>query len=124
MTDDEPTHPIEGQIVLMAGAKASVPLEHLSELLTETQADLGGRFDEYRQRYECIHETPDESVFLVEEGHWETVGNRLGFGRREWDGLRRAHEQQLFRIGRRERRRSEFDSALEIRESVVIGTRK
>ncbi|GAA0227590.1 hypothetical protein ACFFQF_11840 [Haladaptatus pallidirubidus] len=122
MTDDDPNHPIEGQIVLMAGAKASVPLERLSELLGETQADLGGRIAEYRQRYECVHETPEERVFLVEEGHWETVGNRLGFGRREWDGLRRAHEQQLYRIGRRERRRSEFDSALEIRDAVVIGT--
>lgn len=119
---DELNHPIEGQIVLLAGAKASVPLERLSELLAETQSDLGGRMDEYRQRYECVHETQEWCVFLVEDGHWETVGNRLGFDRREWDGVRRAHEQQLYRIGRRERRRSEFDSALEIREAVLIST--
>ncbi len=124
MTDEEPNHPIDGQVVLLAGAKASVPLERLSELLAETQADLGGRIREYRQRYECVHETPERSVFLVEGDHWEAVGQRLGYERREWDGVRRAHEQQLTRIGRRERRREEFENALEIRDVVVIGTRE
>ncbi|WP_266078512.1 hypothetical protein [Haladaptatus caseinilyticus] len=124
MTDDEPKHPIEGQIVLLAGAKASVPLERLSELLAETQTDLGGRMEEYRQQYECVYETAEMSVFLVEEGHWKTVGNRLGFDRREWDAVRRAHEQQLHRTGRREGRRSEFVSALEIRDVVLISNEK
>ncbi|WP_458205881.1 hypothetical protein [Haladaptatus sp. NG-SE-30] len=117
---DERTHPIDGQIVLLAGAKASIPLERLSELLEATQADLGPRLDDYRQQYECVHETPERSVFLVDEGHWEAVGDRLGLGRREWDGVRRAHVEQLQRIGRREGREEEFETALEIRTAVLI----
>lgn len=118
---DEPRHPIDGQIVLLAGTKASVPLERLSELVEVTQADLGSRLDEYRREYECVHETPKRSVFLVDEGHWQTVGERIGFEGREWDGVRRAHEEQFRRIGREEERREEFESALEIREVAVVG---
>ncbi|WP_458188096.1 hypothetical protein [Haladaptatus sp. NG-WS-4] len=120
MTTDEPTHPIEGQIVMLAGTKASIPLEWLSELLEATQADLGPRLADYRQRYECVHESPERSVFLVEQNHWKTEGRRLGFGRREWDGVRRAHVEQFQRIGRRERREEEFETALEIRTAVLI----
>lgn len=123
MTTDKPTHPIDGQIVLLAGTKASVPLERLSELVEATQADLGPRLDEYRREYECIHETPERSVFLVDEEHWRAVGERLGFGRREWDGVRRAHEEQLRRIGRRENRAEEFETALEVRTAVLIARR-
>lgn len=122
MTDESP-HPIDGQIVLLAGTKASVPLERLSELLAETQTDLGPRMDEYRREYERIHETPERSVFLAEVGHWEAVGDRLGFERREWDAVRRAHEAQFRRIGREEGRNEEFENALEIREPVLISRR-
>jgi hypothetical protein len=116
------SHPIDGQIVVFAGAKASVPPERLSELLFEVQADLGPRIDDYRRGYERIHETPERSVFLVETSHWETVGDRLGFERREWDAVRRAHEEQFLRIGRNEKRNAEFENALEIRDVVLVGT--
>ncbi|WP_423744142.1 hypothetical protein V5735_14385 (plasmid) [Haladaptatus sp. SPP-AMP-3] len=115
-------HPIDGQIVVLAGAKASVPLERLSELLPVVQADLGPRIDDYRREYERIHETPEWSVFLVETGHWKTVGDRLGFERRERDAVRRAHEEQFRRIGRDEGRTEEFENALEIRDAVLVGT--
>lgn len=115
-------HPIDGQIVVLAGAKASVPLERLSELLPVVQADLGPRIDDYRRGYERIHETPERSVFLVETGHWRTVGDRLGFERRERDAVRRAHEEQFRRIGRDEGRTEEFENALEIRDAVLVGT--
>ncbi len=117
---DEPRHPIDGQVVLLAGAKASVPLERLSELLAEVQADLGPRMDDYRREYERVHQNPKRSVFLVEVGHWEETGDRLGFERREWDAVRRAHKAQFRRIGREEGRKAEFENALEIREPVFI----
>ncbi len=117
---DEQTHPIDGQMVLLAGAKASVPLERLSELLGEVQTDLGPRIDDYRWEYERVYENPERSVFLVEVGHWEEIGDRLGFERREWDAIRRAHKAQFRRIGREEGRKEEFENALEIREPVSI----
>lgn len=116
------THPIESQIVMLATAKASVAPQRLPQLIEEAQKDLGPRLDEYRRRYEHAHESADYCAFFAEAGHWKRVGDRLGFNRRESDAVRRAHEEQLLRTGRRENRRDEFESALDIREAVVIGT--
>lgn len=120
---DEPTHPVDGQVVLLTGAKASVPLELVPTLLDRAQSDLGARLDDYRREYECIHETDERLVFLVPLGHWASAGERLGFGRREADAVRRAHEEQLRRLGREEDREEEFETALEVREVAVVGRR-
>ncbi len=115
------TGPIESQIILLASAKASVAPHRLPQLIEQVQEDLGLRLDEYRHRYERVHESADSCAFFAEAGHWNQVGERLGFNRRETDAVRRAHEEQLLRTGRRGNRRDEFESALDIREAVVIG---
>ena len=113
--------PISGQALLVAGAKASVPLKRLPDLVERVQTDLRGRLADYRREFECVHETSDRAVFLVPSDHWEAVGDRLGFDRRELDAVRRTHEEQARRIGSETDRREEFESAFEIRDAVVIG---
>lgn len=114
--------PIEGQILLLAGAKASVPAERLPALVARVQDDLGPRLNDYRRRSECVHESDGVCYFLVEPGHWKGVADRLAMNRREAEAVRRAHREQLRRLGRREDRADEFDAALDIRECVIIGT--
>ena len=114
---------IDGQAILVAGAKASVPPKRLPELVERAGADLRERRDDYRREFECIHETPDRAVFLVPSDHWEAVGDRLGFDRRERDAVRRAHVEQARRIGSETDRREEFESAFEIRDAVVLDPR-
>lgn len=113
--------PIEGQILLLAGAKASVDPARLSDLADRVQAELGDDVDRYRRRFERVHRDADREAFLAEEGHWEAVGDKIGFDPREVDAVRRAHEEQLLRLGREADRRDEFERALEIRDVVVIG---
>jgi hypothetical protein len=114
--------PLDGQVLVLAAAKASVAPQRLPELVDRSQAHLGPRLAEYRQNYECVAEEADRAVFLVERGHWAAVGRELGLDEREADGLRRAHEEQLRRMGTVFDRREEFESALDIREAVVVGT--
>jgi hypothetical protein len=119
---EESDVPIEGQVQLLAAAKASIAPHRLPDLLAAVQADLGSRIDDYHRQYEQVVRTDDGArVFFVPADHWSVVGGRLGFGRREIAAVRRAHEAQLRRIGRREDRRDEFERALEIRTAVVIG---
>lgn len=113
--------PIEGQILVLTAAKASVAPKVLPDLLTRVQADLAPRLDDYRREFECVAVEDERETFLVPSDHWQTVGDRLGFGRRETDAVRRAHTEQLRRLGSRLDRRDEFETALEIREAVVIG---
>lgn len=113
--------PIEGQVQLLAAAKASIAPHRLPDLLAAVQADLGPQLDDYRRQYEQVHRDDDARVFFVPADHWSAVGERLGFDRRETAAVRRAHEAQLRRIGRRADRREEFERALEIRTAVVIG---
>lgn len=113
--------PIEGQVLVLAAAKASVAPNTLPELLCHVQADLGPRLDDYRREFECVAEDDERVTFLVPSDHWTTVGDRLGCNRRETDAVRRAHTEQLRRLGSRLGRRDEFETALEIREAVVIG---
>jgi len=112
--------PIDGQILLLTAAKASVGPQRLPDLVDLVQADLGPRLDTYAREYEVAYETDDYTAFFVEDGHWETIGDRLAFSRREIDAVRRAHHEQLGRYGRRTDRADEFDSALEIRDCVLI----
>jgi hypothetical protein len=115
-------HPIDGQALLLAAAKASVAGDRLPALVERAQVELEPRLEEYRRRYECVHEGDggDAWYFFVPDDHWETVGERLGVERRESDALRRAHEAQLGRLGDRLDRREEFETALELRSAVVV----
>ncbi len=114
--------PIEGQVLLLTAAKASVTPSRLPELVDLVQTHLEPRLEEYRRQYECAYEGDGRCVFFVEWGHWEELGDRLGFTDRERAAVRRAHEEQLLRIGRRENRAEEFETALEIRDPVLVGT--
>jgi len=113
--------PVDGQVFMLAAAKASVGPGRLSELLTGVQRDLDDRLDTYRREFERVVDGEDREVFLVPMDHWETVGDRLGFGRRETEAVARTHAEQLRRIGSEADRREEFETALEIREAVVVG---
>lgn len=122
MGDEDPAAvPIEGQVMLLVGAKASVAPSRLPDLLATAQAYLADRREDYERRYERVHETADAAYFLVESGHWQSIRDDLGVDEREADAVRRAHDQQLLREGRRIDRRDEFGTALDVRESVVIG---
>lgn len=114
--------PLDGQVLRLAAAKASVVPRRLPQLVDRAQAHIGPRLEEYRRAYECVVEEDDRTVFLVERGHWDEVGEELGLDDREVDALRRAHEEQLRRTGTVDGRRDEFESALDIREAVVLGT--
>jgi hypothetical protein len=113
--------PIDGQILLLTAAKASVSPQRLPDLVDLVQADLAPRFEEYARQYEVAIEREDSAAFFVPEGHWETIGDRLDFSRLETDAVRRAHHEQLTRQGRRADRLDEFETALEIRDCVLIG---
>ncbi|ELY73100.1 hypothetical protein [Natrinema pallidum] len=114
--------PIEGQVLALTAAKASVPPARLPDLLERAQTVLAPKLDRYRREYERLHATADRDVFLVDRGHWAEIGAAIGERDRELSAIRRAHEEQLLRIGRRTDREGEFETALEIRDAVVIGT--
>lgn len=113
--------PIEGQIMLLTAAKASVSPTRLPDLVDLAQAHLGPELERYRREYERLYAGEDLEAFLVEWGHWDDLGERLEFSERERSAVRRAHEEQLLRIGRRTDREDEFETALEIREPVLVG---
>ncbi|MFC6786430.1 hypothetical protein ACFQFH_11175 [Halobaculum halobium] len=128
-------HPIDSNALMIAAATASVGPGRLPELLRVADEHLRERREEYDRSYECVDDahhadaTDDAggvddagtTTYLVPDGHWGEVGDDLGLNRREADALRRAHEQHLLRLGTKRRRRREFESALELREAVVIG---
>jgi hypothetical protein len=122
-TADEPSIPLDGDVLLYTGATASVGPERIEPLLRTAQAYLRERAATYRRRYESAFADDERRVLLVPEGHWAEVGAELGLPEREVDAVRRAHAQQLRRIGSQTDRREEFETALEIREAVVIGER-
>lgn len=115
------SHPIEGQVVMLAAAKASVAGSQLPGLLERAQKALDPRIDQYRRRYEFVHADEDAYYFFVSKDHWGTLEADLDLDCRETDAVRRAHEEQLDRLGKRLGRREEFETALEIRSAVVIG---
>ncbi|MGM0604356.1 MAG: hypothetical protein ACQETB_01655 [Halobacteriota archaeon] len=123
MTDgDVGPIPIDGQPLLLAGVKASIAPDRLPELLARAQRLFSDRIDRYRRQYERIHVGDDREVFLVPADHWQSVCAELAIDRRSCDGIRRAHVEQFKRLGSQTDRRKEFDTALEIRSAVVIGT--
>ncbi|QCS43576.1 hypothetical protein [Natrinema versiforme] len=114
--------PIEGQVLVLTAAKASVPPTRLPDLIERAQAVLGPARERYRREYERLYADDDLEVFLVDWGHWEEIGEEIDVTERELSAIRRAHEEQLVKIGRRTDREDEFETALEIREPIVIGT--
>lgn len=121
MTATVGSHPIDGSAVLIAGAKASVPVERLPQLLIAAQDHLEPQRAAYERRYEAVDETGSARAFLAERGHWRDVGEALGWEPREADAVARAHAEQMKRRGREAGRVAEFETALEIREAVVLG---
>lgn len=116
-----PSHPIDGQPLLLAAAKASVGPTLLPELLARAQSRLGPRLDRYRRRYELAVETDERAAFFVEAGHWNALADEFDLPDRHADAVRRAHEAQLLFDGNATGRRDEFEAALDVREAVVIG---
>ncbi|UTF53725.1 hypothetical protein [Natronosalvus rutilus] len=113
--------PIEGQILLLAAAKASVAPSQLPDLVDRVQHYLVADIERHRRSAECPYEDDDRIVLLFETGFWERIGSTLALEEREWDAVSRAHAEQFRRIGRRRDREAEFETALEIREPVCIG---
>ncbi|WP_394741214.1 hypothetical protein [Natronococcus roseus] len=114
--------PIEGQILLLTAAKASVTPTQLPDLVDLAQERLAADRERYRREYERLYEGDGVEAFAVETGHWAELGTELGMSDRERAAVERAHEEQLLRIGRRTDREDELETALEIREPVLIGT--
>ncbi|MES3518338.1 MAG: hypothetical protein PPP58_11820 [Natronomonas sp.] len=112
--------PIEGQIVLLAGAKASVTVERLFELVADAQETIRERRERYERRYERIEGTDNRVYYLVERDHWKGLCADLDLGERECDSLQRAHAEQFRRDGRRLDRAEEFESALDLRAVVAV----
>jgi hypothetical protein len=120
-TEDEPPIPLDGDVLLYTGATASVGPERIEPLLRRAQAYIRERRETYRRSYESAFVDDERRVLLVPAGHWEEVGAELDLPEREVDAVRRAHAQQLRRIGTKTDRRKEFETALEIREAIVLG---
>lgn len=113
--------PVSGRALLLTAAKASVPGERLPALVESAQSRLAGERERYEQTFECLLREDDATVYLVPSGHWEDLGTTLGLAERECDALRRAHAEHVRLCGSERGRREEFETALEIREAVVIG---
>jgi hypothetical protein len=111
----------DGQVLLLAGAKASVAPSRLPTLVARAGAHVRERRATYRRTCERVHDDEVREVFLAAPGHWRDVGEALSLTDREVDAVARAHAEQLLGLGRRAGRREEFASALEIREAVVVG---
>lgn len=114
-------NPIDGEPMLVAAAKASVAPRRLPDLLETAQDELGGRLGEYRRGYERAFDGDRYEAFFVEVSHWEELGAELGFSRQERDAVARAHREQLLWTSRDADRREEVETALDLREVVVIG---
>lgn len=114
--------PIEGQTLMLAAAKASVGPQRLPVLVDRVSDVLRTRREQYRREYEQAHETDAYTAVFVEDGHWATLGKRADLDDRETDAVRRAHHEQLRRDGRAADRLAEFETALEIRDCVLLPT--
>jgi hypothetical protein len=112
--------PIEGTVLVLVTAQAAVG-ERVPDLIDAVQARLGPRLAEYRRRYEVVHETEDAVVCLAESGHLDEVCADLDLDDREADAVRRAHQEQARRVAREADAEAAMETALEIRDPVVIG---
>jgi hypothetical protein len=120
-TDSEPGDPLEGNVLLVAAAKGSVSPSKLPGLVDVVQSHLGPQLDRYRREYEAVYDDERMVVFFVEDGHWDDLGEELGFAEREIAAVERGHTEQLRALGREGDRLDEFETALDIREVVVVG---
>lgn len=114
------SHPIEGQVLLLAGAQASVTLTHLSDLITRANEHVSTQQADYEREFERIDDPEGPVYYLVDGSYWEGVGTTLGLERREVEALRRVHALQFQRAGRRLDRLEEFETAMEIRDVVAM----
>ncbi|AUG48277.1 hypothetical protein BVU17_12365 [Haloarcula taiwanensis] len=114
------SYPIEGQIVLLAGTRASIPLDQLPDLLERVQTYLREHRATYDREYERISGPREADYVCAESGHWDSIGTELGLGDREQDAVRRAHTAQFERDGRRLDRSEEFETTLEIRDVLAV----
>ena len=119
--DNVPGGPLDGNALVLAAAQASVSGERLPELVDRAQKHIEPKVEKYRREYELAHTDETQTVFFVEEGHWEAIGEELDLEAREWKALRRVHAEHLKRLGSDLGRREEFETALELREAVVVG---
>jgi hypothetical protein len=113
--------PLDGSALVLAAAKASVSGERLPDLADRAQGLLGPRLPEYGRRYECAHEDESQAVFFVDAGYWVNLGEEMALDERESQALRRAHAAHLRKLGDDLDRSEEFETALDLREVVVIG---
>jgi hypothetical protein len=111
-------HPIDGEVILQAGAFASVPLKTLSGLVRQVQQHIEDHRAEYDRQFECI-DGEHRQYLLAPSEYWQGVAEELTLTDREIDAVRRVHETQFRRDGRRLGREDEFESALQIRSPVV-----
>lgn len=116
----ESSYPIEGQIVLLAGTQASVPLDQVPALLERVQTYLRANRETYERGHERITGPGTADYVCVEAGHWDAIGTDLGLNDREQDAVRRAHVAQFKRDGRRVDRSEEFETMLEIRDVLAV----
>jgi len=115
-------NPVEGQVLVLTAAKASVSGRRVPDLVAEARRELQPRADDLRRRYECVYEDDVRAIFLAPEGFWDEVADDRGWNDRERDAVARAHAEQLLRVGRLEGRHREFQAALDLREAVVVGS--
>jgi len=112
----------QAQITKEALSHAQADFAELQrELADRAQALLGPRLPAYGRQYECPYEDESAAVFFLEEGHWAAIGAEMGLETREWQALRRAHAEHLRQLGDDLDRSEEFETALDLREVVVIG---
>ena len=118
----QPGDPIEGDVLVRVAATASVPPQRLVPLIDRVQETLDEECESLRRRYETAYEDDEEGTIglFVDEEFWNRVGDRLGLTDRERDAVERAHNQQLRAVGKRHDRLDEFETALEIRDCVVL----
>ena len=116
----DPSYPIEGQIVLLAGTQASVPPDKLPDLLGQVQTYLQENREIYDREYEHISGPKEADYVCAELDHWDSIGTALGLSNREQDAVQRAHATQFERDGRRLDRSEEFETTLEIRDVLAV----
>lgn len=114
-------HPFPDDVLMLAAGDGVVSPTRLPELLSVVQADLSLRLADYRDAHECAYEDDDLVAFYVDSGHWETIADRLGFDGGDVAVTRSAHARLLLGLGDAIDRQTEFASALEAMDCVVIG---
>ncbi|MEA5388642.1 hypothetical protein VB779_17505 [Haloarculaceae archaeon H-GB11] len=118
----QPADPIEGDVLVLVAAKASVPAERLVPLVDRVQTHLEADAADLARHHEVAYETDEQTAVFVDDGFWTALGDEVGLTVRETDAVRRAHHEQLLRTGKRLDRREEFETALEIRDCVIVKT--